>query len=455
MPLRRRTYRIVDGARVEGTWRPVFIRNGNYYLTDLLIYADGKVDSWGLVDFEEFCAQVNSGWVATTFTPGALASAHMVASWRIADPVSAITPEELIAEVRDEINELRGEPTSGDRCLDALRHYLAAPGPGPLADLHAAYLAVPGHLRVFLLGDMDARDIPLRQLLTPAGQPLMGGDGGDKAEVVSEADKQDALSWFAEWTREATQEEQARWRDPERPATQRDVVRFTSGTRVVGVDPERGWLSPASPHPVTDSGVEWPTVLHAYLAASTLDPELIASLRACETARELFRLMQDAPRRERWPEMRLTEMARLLRLKFNQHPTLAARLIATGDSLLVGTSIMGSDFWDSRGQNWIGRLLELVRAELASAAGPAALHAAGPGQARPAGRPARRRDRCRRARPGQAADGELRELIQCIQPQAGPVPRPFHGGAVDLRRARISWELRSHSGCRPPRPPGR
>jgi predicted NAD-dependent protein-ADP-ribosyltransferase YbiA (DUF1768 family) len=73
-----------------------------------------------------------------------------------------------------------------------------------------------------------------------------------------------------------------------------------------------------------------------------------------------------------WPETRLAEMARLLRLKFAQHPGLAARLVATGDSILVGTSISGSDFWDSRGQNWIGRLLELVRAELASAAGPAA-----------------------------------------------------------------------------------
>lgn len=100
MSLRRRTYRMVDGARIEGTWRPVFIRNGDYYLADLLIYADGKVHCWGLVDFGEFCQQVRGGWVATTFAPGARASAHMVASWRMADPVSAVTAEHLIAEVR-------------------------------------------------------------------------------------------------------------------------------------------------------------------------------------------------------------------------------------------------------------------------------------------------------------------------------------------------------------------
>lgn len=381
MPLRRRTYRIVDGARIEGTWRPVFIRNGNYFLTDLLIYADGKVDSWGLVDFEEFCSQVRSGWVATTFTPGTLASAHMVASWRMTDPVSAIAPEDLIAEVRGEIERLRGEPTSEDRCLAALRQYLAAPSPARLADLRSAYLAVPGHLRVFLLGDMDARDMPLRQILTPVGEPLMGCEEADDAEVVTEADREDARAWFAEWTQDTAPEELQRWRDPERPAPQRDVVRFTSGGRVVGVDPEREWLSPASPHPVMDGGVEWPTVLHAYWAASTPDSELIAGIRACGTARELFRLVRDAPRRERWPEIRLAQMARLLRLKFTQHPVLAARLVATGDSILAGTSIMGSDFWDSRGQNWIGRLLELVRAELALAVDPTASS----GRPRPAG----------------------------------------------------------------------
>jgi predicted NAD-dependent protein-ADP-ribosyltransferase YbiA (DUF1768 family) len=355
---------MVDGARVEGTWRPAFIRNRDYHLTDLLIYADGKVDCWGLVDFEEFCEKVRQGWVATTFVPGARASGHLLASWRMTDPVSAVSAEELIAEVRDEIQRLRGEPTSEDRCLALLRQYLAAPGPARLAELRTAYLAVPEHRRIFLLGDMDARDMPLRKLLTPTGAPLLGFEGTSEAPVVTEADERDTLAWFAEWTRRAGRVEQARWRDPERPAAQRDVIRFASGVRVVGVDPDWEWLSPASSHPVIDDGVEWPTVLHAYWAASTSDPELIASIRGCEAPSKLFRLMQDAPRREHWPQTRLAEMARLLRLKFAQHPALAARLAATGDSILVGTSFSGSDFWDSRGQNWIGRLLEVVRAEL-------------------------------------------------------------------------------------------
>ncbi|MFB7366590.1 DUF7638 domain-containing protein, partial [Streptomyces hydrogenans] len=73
---RRVTYRTVDGVRIPGTWRHVFIRNGRYFLTDLLIYADGLVDCWGLVTVEEFEEKVRSGWVATTLPDGAGASAH-------------------------------------------------------------------------------------------------------------------------------------------------------------------------------------------------------------------------------------------------------------------------------------------------------------------------------------------------------------------------------------------
>jgi predicted NAD-dependent protein-ADP-ribosyltransferase YbiA (DUF1768 family) len=143
------------------------------------------------------------------------------------------------------------------------------------------------------------------------------------------------------------------------------------------VDPASDWLSPASPHPVTDRAGEWPTALHAYCAASISDPQLVAAIRACGMAHEALRLVRDVPRRDRWPEIRLAEMARLLRLKFAQHPDLAARLLATGDSILLATSVTGSDFWDSRAQNWIGRLLEVVRAELASTA-PAGQAGTGP-----------------------------------------------------------------------------
>ena len=60
-------------------------------------------------------------------------------------------------------------------------------------------------------------------------------------------------------------------------------------------------------------------------------------------------------------------MARLLRAKFSQNPGLAAVLMATGEARILFQDA-GSPFWSERGlrgRNWMGRLLEEVRAELA------------------------------------------------------------------------------------------
>src|SRR5215471_8869876 len=105
MAVRNRTYRLLDdGERVEGSWRTAFIKNGNtYFLTDLKIYADGLIDCWGLIDFTTFQQKVKSGWVATTFAQGARASVHHLVTWHFDQPMSWLSPQDLIAEVGNEI----------------------------------------------------------------------------------------------------------------------------------------------------------------------------------------------------------------------------------------------------------------------------------------------------------------------------------------------------------------
>lgn len=56
-------------------------------------------------------------------------------------------------------------------------------------------------------------------------------------------------------------------------------------------------------------------------------------------------------------------MATLLRAKFRQHPDLAQILTATGTAVIT-YSQFDSEFWGHR-RNWMGRLLEAARAELA------------------------------------------------------------------------------------------
>jgi predicted NAD-dependent protein-ADP-ribosyltransferase YbiA (DUF1768 family) len=54
----------------------------------------------------------------------------------------------------------------------------------------------------------------------------------------------------------------------------------------------------------------------------------------------------------------------ILRAKFNQHPELADVLVATGDARIDYS--ISSAYWSggTKGRNWLGRLLELVRSEI-------------------------------------------------------------------------------------------
>lgn len=361
MPYLNRTYRIEDGERIEGSWRYIFIKNGDtYFLSALKVYADGMIDCWGLVDFATFQQKVASGWVATTLAQGAQASAHHLAWWRFDEPQVGVSAQQLLDEVADEIEHLAGRPTSEDRCLAALERYLDEPGDEHLAALRDAYLSVPEHLRLYLLGDQDVKDGPLRVLITPLGD----SPPGMSEKTVQQADHEAALRYFRQ-----RREENQRWQVS--PASWEDDA-VTSAPSVVRFDKHEGghhYLANDYPAPITIDGHTLPTVEHACWALATTDPDARDRIASAPTAREARKIGQAAPLRPDWNVARLAVMLRLVREKFRQHPELAARLIATGDGRLIN-GVDFSRFWGNyhEGRNWLGRILELVRAELVESA---------------------------------------------------------------------------------------
>jgi predicted NAD-dependent protein-ADP-ribosyltransferase YbiA (DUF1768 family) len=112
----------------------------------------------------------------------------------------------------------------------------------------------------------------------------------------------------------------------------------------------------------------YPSVLHGYWALSAADPRDRAAIRDAISAREAHDLGGAAARRTDWAAMRPAIMAGLLRAKFTQHPEHAQILLATGEATISYTGLSDSPYWrdvpDQRGRNWMGRLLELTRAEL-------------------------------------------------------------------------------------------
>ncbi|KJY19181.1 MULTISPECIES: NADAR family protein [Streptomyces] len=362
----RITHRTADGVRIPGTWRHAFICNGgSYFLTDLFIYADGLVDCWELVTLDEFEQKLRCGWVATSLPDGGRASAHDLASWTFGEPFTWLTPELLLAEVRDTVDELNGRPDSTARCLAAVDVFLAARTEDNRAAALAAYLAVPETVRHYALGDMDRKDRPLKVLVAGPG----GRIPDERGETVTREEYDAAVAYF---------EDRAQWlaKAPSRVPADGPAESFAPAVKIYHSYPQRALEDPGKqalrndyPAPVTVGDVTYASVAHAYWARSVAEPEARTAVVAAESGAKARTAAAAATRREGWEQVRTAVMARLLRAKYEQHPDLAAILLATGDATLLYDDA-DSGFWGEnggRGRNWTGRLLELVRAELLAA----------------------------------------------------------------------------------------
>ncbi|OKJ68758.1 hypothetical protein AMK30_29755 [Streptomyces sp. CB02460] len=338
---------------------------GGYYLDDLIVFADGSITCGERTDLAGLAKELATGrWAVTD--PEAPAPPDPPSKWeaRYSEPLTA---EGFVLETADRIEALSGRPTAGQRCWDAIRQYEQQPTEANRELLRAAYLAVPAHLRVYVLGDMDLQDRPLRILLTEIGEAV-DGDG----PVVTPEMHQGALDYFA------------RTSDAVRDERERQAVRYADDPAEAGrpalVSHEtvypRGWpdepglfvLRNDYPAPVEFAGDSYVSVQHGYWALSAADAPDRSRIRDAASGREAHDLGGRAARRSDWPGVRLAVMAGLLRAKFTQHPELAQVLLSTGDARISYTGFEDSPFWrdvpDDRGRNWMGRLLELTRSEL-------------------------------------------------------------------------------------------
>jgi ribA/ribD-fused uncharacterized protein len=110
------------------------------------------------------------------------------------------------------------------------------------------------------------------------------------------------------------------------------------------------------------------SVEHRYQAAKTLNPTEKAQIMTARTPGDAKRLGRKCTIRPGWDFMKVSEMLRLLRQKF-QDPDLKALLLATEDEHLEEGNHWGDRFWgtvNGVGSNRLGQLLMQVREELRS-----------------------------------------------------------------------------------------
>lgn len=122
-------------------------------------------------------------------------------------------------------------------------------------------------------------------------------------------------------------------------------------------------------HTVLYLGRYWPSSEHAYQAAKTLDETERDAIAQCGSPGSAKRAGRRVAKRPDWDEIKIDVMREVLRIKFT-HPDLRARLLATGDAELIEGNFHNDDFWGQcplgHGENWLGRLLMELRAELRS-----------------------------------------------------------------------------------------
>eukprot|EP01106_Pelomyxa_sp_JSP_P002195 TRINITY_DN13368_c0_g1_i1.p1 TRINITY_DN13368_c0_g1~~TRINITY_DN13368_c0_g1_i1.p1 ORF type:complete len:110 (+),score=31.11 TRINITY_DN13368_c0_g1_i1:338-667(+) len=96
-------------------------------------------------------------------------------------------------------------------------------------------------------------------------------------------------------------------------------------------------------------------------------------IRCLKSPREAFmaaRKYDQSLIQPNWDANKLAVMQTALKAKFTQHPDLHKKLIATGTSTLIEHTT-NDNFWGDgggspgAGQNWLGKLLMQLRAELA------------------------------------------------------------------------------------------
>lgn len=130
-----------------------------------------------------------------------------------------------------------------------------------------------------------------------------------------------------------------------------------------------GEFSNFAPYPFELKGKVWPTSEHYFQAQKfpgTDYEEVIRLEKSPMIAARLGR-SRKYPLRPGWDELKDEVMREAIRAKFDQHPALRAKLLATGDAELVEHTV-NDRYWadggDGRGRNRLGELLMELRAQV-------------------------------------------------------------------------------------------
>lgn len=143
----------------------------------------------------------------------------------------------------------------------------------------------------------------------------------------------------------------------------REVIRFRS------TKGEHGYLSNFYRSPFVIAGKTWLHVEGRFQSQKVLGSPREEEIRLTASPMVAARMgrSREHPIRPNWTEIRLDVMREAVMAKFEQNADLRARLLSTGNAMLVEHSVRDrfyGDGGDGTGANWLGRILMETRDKL-------------------------------------------------------------------------------------------
>ena len=144
---------------------------------------------------------------------------------------------------------------------------------------------------------------------------------------------------------------------------------------IIEFDGKYAFLSNFFYAPFVYDGIIYPTNEHFFQAMKTLDQEKRKQIAKAKTPGAAKRMGRQVQLREDWEQVKYTAMRVGVERKFDAHPGLAEKLIATGDAILIEGNSWHDNTWGScfcskcaaiAGKNWLGEILMERRKELVS-----------------------------------------------------------------------------------------
>jgi hypothetical protein len=127
------------------------------------------------------------------------------------------------------------------------------------------------------------------------------------------------------------------------------------------------FLSNFFPAEIELDGAVYSTLEAAFQARKTIDPDEREKIRKARTPGDAKHLGRKVTLVPDWETIKIGVMRDLVRQKFTRHPGLRAELMDTGDTVLIEGNTWNDTFWGvcrGKGQNWLGKILMEIRAEL-------------------------------------------------------------------------------------------